>query len=78
MWSAVEADPPRCPGSGGTGEPAVALDDGFPGGRALCPHCLRFVALDGTGRLIEHETSDPGESDADRAQAREWFNTHGW
>lgn len=78
MWTDAGADAPRCPGSGAPGEPAVTLDDGFPGGRALCPRCLSFIDLDDDGILVEHETSivDPGDPDGQRH--REWFNTHGW
>ena len=78
LWSDVEADPPRCPGSGEPGEPAATLDDGFPDGRALCPQCLRFVALDSDARLVKHDPTDPDETDAERARSRAWFNTHGW
>lgn len=78
LWSDLTADPPRCPGSGEPGSPAAALADGFPHGRALCGRCLRFVRLDGQGRLVDHDTADADEPDAERAQAREWFNTHGW
>lgn len=78
MWSDAGADPLHCPGSGQPGTPAATLDDGFPGGRAACPHCQRFIELDAAGRLTEHDTSDPLESDAEAAQRREWFNTHGW
>ncbi len=78
MWSDLTADPPRCDGSGAAGSPAATLPDGFPGGRALCPVCLRFVGLDAEGRLVEHDTSDASESELEAAQAREWFNTHGW
>lgn len=78
MWSDLSADPPRCPGSGVAGSPAASLPDGFPGGRALCRNCLRFVALDATGRLVEHDTADPGESGVEAGRRRDWFNTHGW
>jgi hypothetical protein len=78
MWSDAQADPPRCPGSGEPGEPAAVLDDGFPDGRALCPHCLRFIGLDADRRLAEHDTADPAESEEERERSRAWFNTHGW
>ena len=78
LWSDRQADPARCPGSGEPGEPAAELPDGFPGGRALCPRCQRFVALDDGGRLVEHDTDDAEASDAELLRAREWFNTHGW
>ena len=78
MWTDAAADPPRCPGSGEPREPAATLPDGFPDGRALCPVCLRFIDLDETGRLIEHDTSDPAEPDAEVGRRREWLNAHGW
>ena len=78
MWTNAAADPPRCPGSGEPGEPAATLDDGYPDGRALCPTCLRFIDLDESGRLIEHDTSDPAEPDAEVGRRREWLNAHGW
>ena len=78
MWSDAGADPLRCPGSGEPGAPAATLDDGFPGGRAACPHCRRFVDLDADGRLVEHDTTDPVESDEEAAHRRAWFNTFGW
>jgi hypothetical protein len=76
MWTDAAADPPRCTGSGTPGAPAAMLPDGFPDGRALCSTCLRFVRLDDDGLLVEHDTSDPAESDADLARRRTWFNTH--
>ncbi|UAJ81402.1 hypothetical protein IT072_04030 [Leifsonia sp. ZF2019] len=78
MWSDRDADPARCPGSGESGSPAARLPDGFPEGRADCPHCQRFVALDTAGRLVEHDTTDAAESDEEIAHRREWFNVHGW
>ncbi|MFF2050534.1 hypothetical protein ACFVU2_02940 [Leifsonia sp. NPDC058194] len=78
MWSDASADPDGCPGSGEPGRPAPALPDGFPGGRALCERCLRFIALDPAGRLVEHGTTDADEPDAEVIRRREWFNTHGW
>ncbi|GAA0422936.1 hypothetical protein [Leifsonia naganoensis] len=78
LWSDASADAPRCPGSGEPGTPARELADGYPGGRALCDRCLRFIALDGTGRLVEHDTTDAAETDAEIASRREWFNTIGW
>lgn len=77
MWTDAGSDPARCRGSGDPGAPAERLDDGFPEGRALCAACLRFIALDEAGRLIEHDTSDESETDAD-TRRREWFNVHGW
>ncbi|MHC3000365.1 hypothetical protein [Microbacterium sp. HJ5] len=76
MWTDAAADAPRCEGSGSPGRPAPPLDDGYPHGRALCPACLRFVDLDDSAHLVEHETSDADESDADRERRRTWFNTH--
>ncbi|MFP3464014.1 hypothetical protein [Leifsonia sp. SIMBA_070] len=78
MWTDAGADPLHCPGSGEAAEPAPALPDGFPGGRALCPHCLRFVQLDTKGALLPHDTVDADETEDDVLRAREWFNTHGW
>ncbi len=78
MWSDAGADPARCSGSGAPGAPAAALADGFPDGRALCGVCLRFVPLDDTGHVVEHDTTDPAETDAEAERRREWFNVHGW
>lgn len=78
MWTDATADPAGCPGSGEPGEPADRLTDGYPDGRALCPTCLRFVALTDAGTLEDHDTSDPDESDAEAAHRQEWLNTHGW
>lgn len=77
MWSDAGADSARCAGSGAPGTPAARMTDGFPDGRALCPVCLRFVPLD-EGRLAEHDTSDPHETDAEARRRGEWFNAHGW
>ncbi len=78
MWTDDGADPIHCPGSGEPGEPAQALADGWPEGRAACPRCQRFVALDADGRLVEHDTSDPDEPDDEIAHRRAWFNANGW
>lgn len=78
MWADGAADASACAGSGAAGRPAATLADGFPGGRALCDTCQRFVPLTPDGRLAPHDTSDPDESDADAARRREWFNSHGW
>ncbi|MFS0866188.1 hypothetical protein AB3M83_02485 [Microbacterium sp. 179-B 1A2 NHS] len=78
MWTDAGADAPHCPGSGEPGVPASLLPDGFPGGRALCPVCQRFISLADDGTLEPHETSDPTETDAEAERRREWFNTHGW
>lgn len=75
MWTDASADPLRCAGSHAVGVVAPTLPNGFPGGRALCRACLEFVAIDGDGRLAEHETSSAETGAADRA---EWFNTFGW
>ncbi|MFI8633291.1 hypothetical protein ACIGEP_11900 [Microbacterium sp. NPDC077663] len=77
MWTDAAADPARCAGSGEPGEPAAALSDGWPHGRALCLVCHRFIPLE-DGVLAEHDTSDRDESDAETAHRREWLNTHGW
>lgn len=77
MWSDAQADPPRCPGSGTAGEAAARLADGFPGGRALCPVCTGFVALE-DGALARHDAFR-GTTDAAEARHRaEWFNSVGW
>ena len=52
MWADAAADPAHCPGSGEPGTPAAPLADGFPDGRAMCPVCHRFVALDADARLV--------------------------
>lgn len=78
MWTDAGADAAHCPGSGERGTAAALLADGFPDGRALCPVCHRFFALDGDDRLVPHDTSDDGETDAETRRRREWFNTHGW
>ena len=78
LWSELGADPLHCPGSGEPGTSAETLPDGFPDGRALCSHCLRFIALDPAGRLVDHDTSDPHETDSEIEHVREWMNTHGW
>lgn len=78
MWSDAASDPARCDGSGVAAGPAAALADGYPHGRALCPWCARFVALDPSGRLEPHDASDESEPDAEIARRREWMNLHGW
>lgn len=55
---------------------AATLPDGYPDGRALCPHCLRLVALD-DGRLEPHDASDEAEPDTEIARRREWMNQLG-
>lgn len=76
MWMDAAADPPRCPGSGTVAHAAPRAADGYPHGRGLCPVCLRFLLLE-DGRLTEHETSDPDETEEEAARRREWFNTSG-
>ncbi|MFB3980012.1 hypothetical protein [Microbacterium proteolyticum] len=78
LWNDLQADPPECPAGGSPAEPAPRLDDGFPGGRSLCPTCWAFVPLQDDGTLRPHDTwrGDPTRADADRR--REWFNTFGW
>ncbi|MGN8553699.1 UNVERIFIED_CONTAM: hypothetical protein OHV15_14050 [Microbacterium sp. SLM126] len=76
MWADAASDPARCPGSGAAAAPAAPSADGYPHGRGLCAHCLRFVPLD-DGHLVAHETSDPGESADEAARRRDWFNTAG-
>lgn len=75
LWSGVQADPERCPGSGAPADAAAPLLDGWPHGRALCRECLRFAPLVG-GALIDHETG--GDDARERARVAEWFNAHGW
>lgn len=77
LWSDLQADAPRCPGSGRPGAPAATLDDGFPGGRALCEVCFGFVALD-AGALAEHDSWRGEDTREDGDRRREWFNAHGW
>lgn len=78
MWTDAAADAPRCPGSGGTAAPATPLPDGYPDGRALCPHCHRFVRLDSGERLAEHDTTDPAETPDEARRRQDWLNTNGW
>jgi len=77
MWADAGADGPRCPGSGSPGAPAPVLEGGFPGGRALCRECLGFVEV-AHGHLIEHDSSDPSETEAETRRRRQWLNEHGW
>jgi hypothetical protein len=77
MWTDAGADEPRCPGSGTAAVAATPLADGYPHGRALCPVCVRFVALQ-SGVLVAHDTSDPTETDDEAARRAVWLNTHGW
>jgi hypothetical protein len=77
LWQDADADAPACPGSGEPAAAAETLPDGFPHGRALCPVCLGFFALDG-GLLVPHDRWTGQTTDADAADRREWFNTIGW
>jgi hypothetical protein len=77
MWTDAGADAPECSGSGAVAEPAQPLPDGFPGGRALCPVCLRFIPLDSHGLLEAHDASAHAD-DQDAERRAEWFNTFGW
>ena len=77
MWTDAAADDPRCPGSGSLGRAVPTLASGFPGGRAVCPDCLGFVALDPDERLVAHDTWSAA-SDREAVERAEWFNTYGW
>lgn len=76
MWSDAEADPLACPGAGSAERAAPPLPDGFPFGRALCPECTGFVALE-RGRLAPHDAYRAGDPAEDVRRA-EWFNSVGW
>ncbi len=76
MWSDAEADPLACPGGGSAARPARALPDGFPFGRALCPECTGFVAVE-SGRLASHDAYRAGDPIEDERRA-DWFNNVGW
>ena len=77
MWTDAAADDPRCPGCGSLGRAVPTLASGFPGGRAVCPDCLGFVALDPDERLVAHDTWSAA-SDHEAVERAEWFNTYGW
>jgi len=77
LWSDLQADPPECRNAGARGEPAPTLDDGYPGGRALCPLCWAFVDTT-EGLIAPHESWRGDETRAEAAQRRRWFNTYGW
>lgn len=77
MWSDVEADPAACPGGGSAAQPAPLLPNGFPAGRALCPVCSDFVALD-NGAVVPHDTFRGAVDGAEAANRAAWFNTVGW
>jgi hypothetical protein len=77
MWTDAGADDPRCRGSGSRGTVAPTSSNGFPGGRAVCPDCLGFVALGADGRLVAHDTASAA-SEEEAVERAEWFNTHGW
>ncbi len=76
LWSDLQADPPECPRVGEPAEPAPTLDDGYPDGRALCPHCWAFVELT-DGRIPPHETWRGDETRVEADRRRRWFNTRG-
>ncbi|QLD13160.1 hypothetical protein HW566_01695 [Microbacterium oleivorans] len=77
MWSDAQADPPRCPGSGTSAEPAPRLADGFPDGCALCPECTGFVRVE-RGVLVNHDAFRDPDDAADAAHRAAWFNSIGW
>jgi hypothetical protein len=77
MWSDREADAAACVGAGAPAAPAPRLDDGFPGGRALCPQCWGFVPVDGAA-LAPHDAFRGAEDDAEAAARAAWFNVFGW
>ncbi len=77
MWTDAAADPPRCAGSGDAARSAETAADGYPNGRALCPRCQRFVAIE-NGALADHDASDASETAEEISRRREWLNTHGW
>jgi hypothetical protein len=78
LWNDLQSDPPECIGAGSDADAAPTLDDGFPGGRALCPVCWAFVPRTEEGTLSPHDTwrGDATRADADRR--RDWFNSYGW
>lgn len=76
MWTDASADLPRCVASGEQATAAEPLADGWPHGRALCRHCLRFIPLS-EGRLVEHEISSDADDD-EQPRRSQWFNDHGW
>jgi len=78
MWSDLQADPPACAGAGRRVEPAPTLDDGYPDGRALCPVCWAFVALDADAGLVEHDSWRGDDTRAEGDRRRAWFNAFGW
>lgn len=78
MWSDRNADPPECPAAGKSAAAAPTLDDGFPGGRALCRTCGRFVRLRQDGTLPTHRVWRGARTIAEEQQRRTWFNTFGW
>jgi hypothetical protein len=77
MWSDREADAAACPGAGTPAFPAPTLEDGFPGGRALCPQCWGFVALAGDV-LAPHDAFRGAADDVEAGERASWFNTYGW
>lgn len=77
LWSEIDADQPRCPGSGRDATPAPTLADGYPDGRALCEVCFAFVQL-GDATLAEHDSWRGDDTRQEADQRREWMNSHGW
>ncbi|AZC15270.1 hypothetical protein [Microbacterium sp. ABRD28] len=77
MWSDAAADPPWCGGSGTRTSAAPSLPGGFPHGRAVCPVCWGFVALE-DGVLEDHDAFAGPVDDRDAADRAAWFNTYGW
>ena len=78
MWSDLQADPPRCEGSGSPAAPGRSLPDGFPGGRALCPACWGFFPVTAAGSLAEHDAFRGAGSGEEASHRAEWFNAFGW
>lgn len=78
MWSERDADPPACPGAGRVASPAPTLPDGFPGGRALCEVCGRFVRVRRDGTVPAHRSWRGDRTREEDARRREWFNAFGW
>ncbi|WJL95969.1 hypothetical protein QSU92_01775 [Microbacterium sp. ET2] len=77
MWSNAQADAPRCSGSGRRASAAPSLPGGFPNGKAVCPVCWGFVALEG-GALCDHDAYTRPADDDDAADRAAWFNAYGW
>jgi hypothetical protein len=77
MWSDAQADPPACPGSGATADPAPPLPEGFPDGRGLCRTCWGFIRID-DGRLAAHDAFTGATDEREAVGRAEWFNRFGW